>query len=485
MASRRRRPACRRARRVLTRLGLVVTVSSAVLLAGGGVAQAHPLGNLTINLYDGLTIRSDGVDVDYVVDMAEIPAFEEKQTIDANGDGTLDPTETSAYVADICDHLAGGVTLTVGGAIAPFRPAGQGTIAFPPGAGGLSTMRLGCSMHARVTMGEGQPVSFKDGNFAGRIGWHEITVVGDRLAVLDSDAPAQSVSARLTSYPANLLQSPLDQRTASFRVGGVTDVAAAPVTDAAAPITRNFGDRFTTAFTGLVTTGGSTPLLWILALATAFAIGGIHALGPGHGKTLMAAYLVGSDARPRQVVAVGAAVSVMHTASVVLLGLAVLLAGQAFTPEVAYRWTTIASGAVVAGLGLYLLVTRLRSARRARAHDVAHTHGHDHEHGHTHVRPAGRFGLATLAVSGGILPSPSALIALLAAVAIGRVVFGLALVLAFGLGLATILVAVGFGTIRARSTMDRRLSRRVATWAPVASAAGICLVGAVLVARTV
>jgi nickel/cobalt transporter (NicO) family protein len=484
MGSRRRKRASRRPRRALARLGLVVTVSSVVLLAGGGVAQAHPLGNFTINLYDGVTIGSDGVDVDYFVDMAEIPAFEEKQTIDANSDGTLDPTETSAYVADTCARLAGGVSVTVGGVALPLRPTGQGTITFPPGAGGLSTMRLDCPMRARVTMREGQPVSYKDGNFAGRIGWHEITVVGDRLAVLDSDAPVESVSARLTAYPADLLQSPLDQRSASFRIGGVTDVAAAPVTDATAPITRSFGDRFTTAFTGLVTTGGSTPLLWVLALATAFAIGGIHALGPGHGKTLMAAYLVGSDARPRQVVAVGAAVSVMHTASVVLLGLAVLLAGEAFTPEVAYRWTTIASGGVVVALGLYLVVTRLRNARRVRAHDLAHTHGHDHDHGHTHVRPAGRFGLATLAVSGGILPSPSALIALLAAVAIGRVVFGLALVLAFGLGLATVLVAVGFGTIKARSTMDRRLSRRVATWAPVASAIGICLLGTVLVART-
>jgi nickel/cobalt exporter len=467
------------------RLALVLGVSFFVLLAGGGAAQAHPLGNFTINLYDGLTVRTGGIDVDYVVDMAEIPAFEEKQAIDANGDGTLDATETQSYVTDTCARLASGVTLTVANASVPVRPATGGTIAFPPGAGGLSTMRLECPMHGRVAVREGQPVSYKDGNFAGRIGWHEVTVVGDRLAVLDSDAPAQSVSTRLTAYPADLLQSPLDQRTASFRVGGATDVAAAaPVTDSTATITRSFGDRLTNAFTGLVTTGGSTPWLWMLALATAFAIGGIHALGPGHGKTLMAAYLVGSDARPRQVVAVGAAVSVMHTASVVVLGVAVLLAGRAFTPEVAYRWTTIASGAVVAGLGVYLLVTRIRNARRARAHDIAHSHGHDHDHGHTHERPAGRFGLATLAVSGGILPSPSALIALLAAIAIGRVVFGLALVLAFGLGLATILVAVGFGTIKARSTMDRRLSRRVATWAPVISAACICMLGTVLVART-
>jgi ABC-type nickel/cobalt efflux system permease component RcnA len=261
--------------------------------------------------------------------------------------------------------------------------------------------------------------------------------------------------------------------------GPAADTGTAPATDlTTSPIARGFGDRFTTAFASLVTTGGSSPLLWLLALATAFAIGGLHALGPGHGKTLMAAYLVGTDVRPRQIVAVGAAVSAMHTASVVALGLTVLAAGQAFTPEVAYRWTTLASGGLVAILGGYLFVKR----SRAIAHGRAHAHGHDHDH--THEPRSGRFGLATLAVSGGILPSPSALIALLAAVAIGRLVFGLALVLAFGVGLAAVLMGVGFGTIRVRDLMGRRLPGALATWAPVLSAAGICLLGIALVART-
>jgi nickel/cobalt exporter len=185
------------------------------------------------------------------------------------------------------------------------------------------------------------------------------------------------------------------------------------------------------------------------------------------------------------VVAVGAAVSAMHTASVVVLGLTVLVAGQAFTPEVAYRWTTIASGALVALLGAYLLRSRVRGVAHARVHDHSHGEREHGEHGHTHERPAGRFGLATLAVSGGILPSPSALIALLAAIAIGRVVFGLALVVAFGIGLATVLVAVGFGTIRARRSLSQRFSGRVTTWAPVVSAACIFMLGLVLVARTV
>jgi ABC-type nickel/cobalt efflux system permease component RcnA len=177
------------------------------------------------------------------------------------------------------------------------------------------------------------------------------------------------------------------------------------------------------------------------------------------------------------VVAAGAAVSVMHTVSVVLLGVTVL-PPQGVHPRGRVSMDDHRVGRTGRRARSYLLVTRLRGARHARAH----AHGHDHEHGHTHERPAGKFGLATLAVSGGILPSPSALIALLAAVAIGRVVFGLALVLAFGIGLATVLVAVGFGTIKARSSLDRRFSRRVATWAPVASAVGVCLVGVVLVA---
>jgi ABC-type nickel/cobalt efflux system permease component RcnA len=454
-------------------------------MAGSGAAEAHPLGNFTINLYGGLTVAAHGIDVDYVVDMAEIPAFEEQRAIDRNHDGTIDAGESAAYVTETCGRLADGLTVTVGRTPRPLTSAGTGGVTFPPGAGGLSTMRLECPLHVAASLQQGDHVTYRDANFAGRIGWHEVTATGDRLELLDSDVPSQSVSGRLSAYPADLLQSPLDQRDASFTVGAATTTAAAAA-PAAAPITRGFGDRLTTAFAGVVTKGGSSPLLWLLALATAFAIGGVHALGPGHGKTLMAAYLVGSDARPRQVVAVGAAVSVMHTASVVVLGMAVLIAGQAFTPEVAYRWTTIASGALVAGLGAYLLRSRILAASHARRHDHGHEHSHDHgEHGHSHERPAGRFGLATLAVSGGILPSPSALIALLAAIAIGRLVFGLALVLAFGVGLATVLVAVGFGTIKARQTLSERLSTRLRTWAPVASAAGVFLLGLVLVARTV
>src|SRR3954449_9163797 len=162
MAFGRRWSASQRATRAVTRLALVVGVSSAVLLTGTGAAQAHPLGNFTVNLYDGLTVRTQGIDVDYVVDMDEIPAFEEKQTIDANGDGSLDRTETASYVTDTCERLASGVTLTVANTAVPVRIAGTGTVSFPAGAGGLSTMRLECPIRGRVAISEDQPVSYKD-----------------------------------------------------------------------------------------------------------------------------------------------------------------------------------------------------------------------------------------------------------------------------------------------------------------------------------
>jgi ABC-type nickel/cobalt efflux system permease component RcnA len=466
-------------RRRTVRLATIAVVLGGVLMLGAGAAQAHPLGNFTINLYDGLAIHSRGVDVDHVIDMAEIPAFQERSRIDANGDGQIGDDESAAYVARTCAGTADDLAVSVDGTAIALHPSATGSLTLPPGAGGLSTLRVECSLHAEVTIRPGTAIAFRDDADPGRIGWHEVTAAGDGMTLARSDVPATSSSGRLTAYPADLLSSPLDQRSASIVAGTAADTDAAPATDlTTAPIARGFGDRFTTAFASLVTTGGSSPLLWLLALATAFAIGGLHALGPGHGKTLMAAYLVGTDVRPRQIVAVGAAVSAMHTASVVALGLTVLAAGQAFTPEVAYQWTTLASGALVAILGGYLLVTR----SRAIAHGRAYAHGHDHDH--THEPRSGRFGLATLAVSGGILPSPSALIALLAAVAIGRLVFGLALVLAFGVGLAAVLMGVGFGTIRVRDLMGRRLPGALATWAPVLSAAGICLLGVALVART-
>jgi len=226
-------------------------------------------------------------------------------------------------------------------------------------------------------------------------------------------------------------------------------------------------------------------------LLLAFGFGALHALGPGHGKTLMAAYLVGAGGRAGHAVAVGGSVAVMHTASVLALGFVVLTLTEVFAPERVYPWLGLASGLIAFGLGASLLVARLGSWSGGRS-DPEHHHPHEGgstvQHGHAHPhpvpsRPLSRKSLTALAVAGGMLPSPTALVVLLAAVALDRIAYGLALIGAFSLGLATALVVVGLIALRARDVVAGRMSGRTARLVPVLSAASIALLGLVLTFR--
>ena len=241
------------------------------------------------------------------------------------------------------------------------------------------------------------------------------------------------------------------------------------------------------AFAGLV---GRTGPFMLVALLLAFGFGALHALGPGHGKTLMAAYLVGAGGRARHAVAVGGSVAVMHTASVLALGFVVLTLTEVFAPERVYPWLGLASGLIAFGLGASLLVARLGSWSGGRT-DPEHHHPHEdgstaHGHAHPHPapsRPLSRKSLTALAVAGGMLPSPTALVVLLAAVALDRIAYGLALIGAFSIGLATALVVVGLIALRARDVVAGRMSGRTARLVPVLSAASIALLGLVLTFR--
>jgi ABC-type nickel/cobalt efflux system permease component RcnA len=226
----------------------------------------------------------------------------------------------------------------------------------------------------------------------------------------------------------------------------------------------------------------------LLGLVLAFAFGAWHALLPGHGKTLMAGAMVGAGARPRQALAVATAVASMHSASVIALGLAVVGLQQTFRPEVLYPWLGTLSGLAAVALGGYLVWTRSRAWRHGRLH----AHGHEHAHGHDHadhvvvLQQDGRLsrkGILTLAFAGGILPAPSALLAMLAAIQAHRVVYGLALVAAFSAGLACALLGVGIGALRARDAIARRASDRVALALPLVSAIAIVIAGLAIAGR--
>jgi nickel/cobalt exporter len=460
----------------MRRLLLFAAVVASVLLAPA-LAVAHPLGNFTINRYAGIELTPGHVRIDYVVDMAEIPTVQVRPQMDADGDGEVTDTERAAWATRVAPGLRSGLDISIGGR--PVRLVVVSASArFRPGQGGLDILRLEAAFSGSAPA-EGR-LAFADTNYGDRIGWREVTAVGaDGTALASSSVPARSVSNALLSYPQDLLSSPLDVTTAtvSFRPGPSAVVSAeepGAATGARPDVTGG-------AFAGLV---GRTGPFMAVALLLALGFGALHALGPGHGKTLMAAYLVGAGGRVRHAVAVGGSVAVMHTASVLGLGSVVLALTQVFAPERVYPWLGLASGLIALGLGATLMVSRLgRWGGSDGDGDHHHDHGHDHGHINEHEAPLSRRGLTALAVAGGILPSPTALVVLLAAIALGRVAYGLALIAAFSLGLAGALVVVGILALRARDALTSRVSGRTARLVPVLSAASIAVLGLVLTLR--
>ena len=497
-----------RLRRVIVVLGL----AGLALLVPAAAASAHPLGNFTVNRYAGVEAAPGELRVIYVIDIAEIPTQQVRTEQDGDGDGEVSDAELRSWADATGREVAAGLLVWVDDAPVPLTLR-CATARFGPGQAGLDVTRFEGLLTA--PLGERAHVELQDTNDADRTGWREITAAGvDGRTVSASSVPAASVSDELRRYPEELLASPLDVITASFDVApGASDAAPSSSCGAdASPAEARPGVEGG-PLAGLVTREG-LPLVG-LALLLAVAFGAWHALLPGHGKTLMAAYMVSSGAKVRQAVAVGTAVAVMHTASVLALGLAVLALERAFRPESLYPWLGLLSGLVALGLGAYLLIARLgawmEATRNATAHaqdtdhapamDHAHGEAHDHDtdqhegdhghglpgHTHPHVPAEGgalsRRGLVALALAGGILPAPSALIVMLGAINAHRVLFGLSLVLAFSAGLATALIVIGLGAMKAREALTARLSTFWGRMVPVLSAAAIVAVGGFLSIR--
>ena len=498
-------------RRLLAALALAAALA---ILLPAAPASAHPLGNFTVNQHSGLIVASGLVTVDLVVDMAEIPTFQARSEIDTDGDKTVSPEEAGVYRQRACAGLSGGLELRF-----ERQPLAAtvttSDVAFPPGQAGLATLRLTCRLTASAPRRPGR-LDFANHNYANRVGWREITAVGDGVRLTASDVPARSSSAVLTAYPEDLLSSPPDQRQAHLRLDGDGDAAGVPAAPAgdspgaaagganAAP--ARGVDRFTTAFTGLVARQQFTLGFGLLALVAAVALGAVHALAPGHGKTVMAAYLVGERGSLRQAALLGLTVTSTHTAGVLVLG--VLLSGStAIVPEELYPWLGMTSGAMLAGVGISLLVRAWQrrsgglAAFGAHRHQGEHHHdgpGHSH-HGHHHGEetahshgdihlPVSRRALMIMGAAGGMVPSPSALVVLLGAIALGRTWFGIALVFGYGIGMALTLVAAGLLMVRARASLDRRLQSRtrmarLAQALPVMTASFVVIAGVGLTAR--
>jgi ABC-type nickel/cobalt efflux system permease component RcnA len=592
-------------------------------------AQAHPLGNFTTNQYDGVRISAAGVDVDYVLDLAELPAYQAKTgEIDADGNGDLTEAERSAWAGRTCTAVAAATSVTVDGRGVDLTGR-AGPVSFPPGAGGLTTLRLECVLHAPAEIRREATVALVNGMFPDRIGWREVTAVGDRYTLVHSDVPTTSISRLLSKYPVGMAGN--DVRTASLTVRpGGPAAAPAPFVSEGGNQARDV-DRFTTWFTDLVGRPQLTLGVGLLAVLIALVLGGAHAVAPGHGKTIMAAYLVGARGRLAQALVVAGTVAATHTAGVLVLGV-VLATSLQLAPDMMYSWLRLASGVLVALVGAQLLRTALRRMRgqgtefghahaageadthshadghvhdHGAAHDHGHSghdhdhhphdHGHDHDHdhgqgghdhsdgdhghthddgvehehvlapvgqhthshddgdhghgdhghgdhthddhghshdgGHDHARELVAVGQATIpppdrpaaaavgrveehththggrphthiipspdeplrvrtllamGFAGGLSPSPSAVVVLLGAAALGRAWYGVVLVLAYGVGLAATLIGIGFALARwgerLRRTRSGRWSHLLTYRMPTATATVILLVGIGMVA---
>jgi nickel/cobalt exporter len=465
------------------RAATVLALAGGALLAGPAPqATAHPLGNFTVNTAVRLVVSPGEIRVHYALDMAELPTFQELSEIDTDGDGSASGPERDAWAARTATELVPTLHLEVGDRQVKLVPRAS-TAALRRGQAGLQVLRLDALFVAPVP-DEGR-ILFRDVSFPERIGWHEVTATGSGgAAVSGSSVPLASPSDGLRGYPEGLLSSPLEIREARFSFSPGAQVV--PAGDAAGSGRPGLeGGRLA----ALIGAAELSPAVVLLGLLAALAFGALHALAPGHGKTITAAYLIGAGTRVRHALGAGLAVSAMHTASVVLVGLLVLFAERLFPPERVYPWLGALAGAVAVLLGGSLLMTRLRGgspAHRAQDHD----HGPIHRHGGRRSpqrghRPLSRKGLAALAVSGGLLPSPTAVLVLVAAVAFQRVAFGVALLVAFGLGLAAALSAVGLLATRARDVLSDRFGGRLAAALPALSAAAIMVMGVAVTAQAV
>jgi nickel/cobalt transporter (NicO) family protein len=420
-------------------------------LSAPAAAAAHPLGNFTVNRHATVELSGERIYIRYVLDLAEIPTFQLGDTVDKPG-----------FAAEAAKRLE----LTVDGRPARLRPL-EHRSERRPGAGGLETLRFD-AVYAAAPV-SGASLTLRDRNFASRVGWREIVVrARDGAELRGSSVPAESASDELRAYPGDLLRSSLDvpSATAGFSLGH--GPGTPPSLDAAAPAAHEGG-----GFEGLVSRGELSFGAILLSLGLAAFWGAAHALTPGHGKAIVAGYLVGTKGRPRDAVLLGAIVTVTHTIGVFALGLVTLLLSRFIVPESLYPWLTLVSGLLVVAVGASVLRSRLRR----REHEHHHDHHHDHD-GHHHHHDGGRRGLLGVGVAAGLLPCPSALVVLLAAIALHRVGFGLALILAFSVGLAATITAIGLVAVLAKRAFSRlTLDGPVIRLLPAVSALAILAVG--------
>jgi nickel/cobalt exporter len=530
----------------------------AILTVAAHLCFAHPMGNFSVNHYTRITLQQDGIQVKYFIDLAEIPTYQELQQYNITPE---DASAITRYLVQRGNELAGGLILRVNGRSLLLHMVSQAVI-FPPGAGGLPTMKLGYTFHAAYPHANGtgaDTVTYADNNYPGHAGWKEIIVEGPSSLLLASSAPRTDRSAELSNYPTDMLNSPPQDVTATLRIAipsttpahvvdhaetaavaprhrvdAAKSIAVSPRGQGAGPLPRHNTPRPHNAaspahvaaspliaaqpvpaepmhlqanrqgtarnrFTELITTQRMSVLFLLTAAFIAMGLGSLHALEPGHGKTIVAAYLVGSRGTARHALLLGLIVTAAHTVSVFALGAITLYASRYILPEQLYPWLGVMSGITIAVLGGYMFLRRWTGDETEHAHTTGEMHSHwfssrkdrseaDAKASAANARKSVSLAqLFTLGITGGIIPCPAALVVLLSALALHRINFGFFLIVCFSMGLAAVLIGFGLLMVYARRfmsglQMDGTWTKR---WLPVASAGFMTILGTSIAVRAI
>jgi nickel/cobalt exporter len=507
---------------------------------------SHPLGNFSINHYTRIRVKPAEIELVYLLDMAEIPSYSEFLEIDTDEDGNVTSEEQERYLARKVPELLRDLEIRVAGTTIEATVS-RSFMKFPMGEGGQTLVNVIIRSRIGFHGSEGRTVAFEflDRTCADQLGQAAVQIepdeaveftldtslygekqsevvhrVGNRILVQDSKVAFEVVSGAEPTSAVPTEKPPLLPTATPIRVAEVSiqrvetvppvspprmkpldyacDVFSATLADV--PLLTGRRAEMETDDTFVDRTGRWlrqkewTTRMLVVAFLLAFVAGGFHALKPGHGKAIAAAYLVGSRGTPIHALILGGIVTLTHTGSILILGTILLLALKSTQQATVQMWIEVASGVIIVGLGLILFYRRLSAlvgsrTSPARVHNHNHPHDEDHPHqrGHDHEIPdrVTWGSLIALGFSGGIVPCPGALLLLTAAMAARRIGLGLLLILVYSFGLGVALITIGMLTVMSKTFLEKRFDFRAGRmrWLPVLSPVAITFFGLVIIAR--
>ena len=344
------------------------------------LAFAHPFGYLRIDAVNQLSVSPEKITLNYMIRLPEASAFPHLKAMDTNQDFIYTDEEISKYMKQITPKFTRNINLELNGTPLELKLL-DSSLKVNPGMSELSTIKIIYLLEASVPSdllktGENE-LHFNDGNFSFTPGWKEINVKGkDGISIISAPEKPKKIKDAVQTKGDIVFSSPTGSALATENSGNDDSE------DFSEPeIPETQGEE---GLVGLISREELNPGVVFFALGIAIVLGALHAFAPGHGKTIVAAYLIGSRGTIKHAVLLGIIVTFTHTISVILLGVICLFAFSYVMPEKLYPWIGFASGLLISIIGLWLLFARRSEPALSQGHDHDHSHDHKHDHGHSH-----------------------------------------------------------------------------------------------------